>query len=358
MSETVQYKCPNCGAAIEYDGSARSLKCPYCDSTFTLDQAAEAADVHVTLEEDPHAEGTDNRWTDDETGFGLYSCSSCGAELIADETTAATRCPYCDNVVVLKGRVSGELKPDVIIPFKVSRESAVSALSEHLRGKKLLPRVFTAENHIEEIKGVYVPFWLFNTTADVQAEYDMTKVRIWADRDYNYTETSRFRAARRGQLVFSDVPVDGLKDLSDDLMESIETFDTSAAVPFETEYLAGYYANRYDVDADSAIKRASERMLSSAASELDGSVTGYDTVSRTRSSARLVDTHVRYAFFPVWLLSTRWRGENFLFAMNGQTGKFVGDLPVDKGKYWRLRLLFGALFAAGIFGLTRYFGIF
>lgn len=367
MAVMQQYKCPGCGARLEYLAGSEQVKCPYCDSEFSLETVGTWAEDATTVEgagtppvltEEPHAESSGNSWKEEESeGFGVYTCSSCGAELICDATTAATRCPYCDNVIVLKNRLSGELKPDMLLPFQVTREQAVSALSAHLNGKKLLPKVFTLENHIEEVKGVYIPFWLYDTTAVADATYKMTNVRTWSDRDYTYTETSHFQAERSGSLSFEAVPVDGLQEMANDLMEAIETFDVSKAVPFRAEYLSGFYANRYDVDSDSAISRAAERITTSAADALDDTVRGYATVSRTSGSARLSGTKVSYALFPVWLLNTSWRGKTYLFAMNGQSGKFVGNLPVDQGKYWLLRGLFSVLIGGAVYAGLSYFGI-
>ena len=381
MAEMIQYKCPNCGAGVSFSGSEQKMRCPYCESEFTMKEAsvfashsgsveseseswAESAD-HVEVEEAPvfhgeiHADSTGNSWNGSEDSkFGIYTCSSCGAELICDDTTAATRCPYCDNNVILKGRLSGELKPDLILPFQVTREQAVHALTEHFKGKKLLPKVFTSEDHIDEIKGVYVPFWIYDTTADASAEYAMTKVRTWSDRNYVYTETSHFQASRAGTLDFVAVPVDGLEEIANDLTESLETFDVSKAVPFQPEYLSGYYANRYDVDSDSAIGRATERITNSAVSALDETVTGYATITRKSGSTRLIGTKVKYALFPIWILNTTWRGKNYLFAMNGESGKFVGNLPINNRKYWLMRLLYSVLFGGAIYGGLHYFGFF
>lgn len=341
------------------------MKCPYCESLFTLDEAAAAAKNEKTDTAESYTESTFSQgpsfgehWEDEDgEEFGMYKCLSCGAELIADATTAATRCPYCDNVIVLSGQVSGELKPDLIIPFNVTREDAVKALADHFKGKKLLPKVFSSENHLEEIKGVYIPFWLFDTETDSSGEYEMTKVRTWSDRNFRYTETSKFAGFRRGAMRFSSVPVDGLKDLDDDLTESIEEFDLQQSVPFRKEYLSGYYANRYDVDAGEAIKRAVERMRRTAENELDQTVSGYSTVRRAKIDTRLRNTRVRYAFYPAWLLTTKWRGQTYLFAMNGQTGKFVGNLPMDKGRYWARRGVWSAAFAVLLFLLLQYLGI-
>ena len=349
MAEIIEYKCPHCGAGIQYSGN-QMMKCPYCDSEFTFDEAKAAASY-------VDADSSGNCWEKEESeSFGIYSCTSCGAELICDSTTAATRCPYCDNVIVYQSRLSGELKPDLLLPFSVTRAQAVEGLQKHLRGKKLLPNVFKTENHIEEVKGVYVPFWLFDTTADADAEYEMTNVRTWSDRNYIYTETSHFEAERKGRTIFQNVPVDGLKDMANDLMESIETFDVSEAVEFRPEYLSGFYANRYDVCSEEAVSRAAERITVSAAEELDRTVTGYATIRRRSSTVELNNTRIKYALFPVWLLNTTWRGKTYLFAMNGQSGKFVGDLPIDNGKYWLMRMAISLAISGVLFAGLRYFG--
>lgn len=131
--------------------------------------------------------------------------------------------------------------------------------------------------------------------------------------------------------------------MADDLMESIEPFDFKDAVDFQTAYLAGYLADKYDVDAETSIERANERIKKSTEMAFQETVTGYQTVIPENSSISLSGGTAKYALYPVWILNTTWKGKKFIFAMNGQTGKMVGDLPVDNGAYWRW---FGGLTAA------------
>lgn len=150
-------------------------------------------------------------------------------------------------------------------------------------------------------------------------------------------------------MQFQRVPVDGSRKMPDDFMESLEPFDFSKAVDFQTAYLAGYLADKYDVDSKESIGRANERIRTSAQGAFDATVKGYTTVSREAGSIRLQDGKVKYALFPVWLLSTTWNGQNYLFAMNGQNGKMTGDLPLDKAAY--VRWLSGL---TGIIGAVLY----
>lgn len=333
MSSLQEYKCPCCGGAITFDSGIQKMKCPFCDKEFDM-EALEASDSELASSQtdDMNWETpAGGEWQEGEAdGLRTFVCKSCGGEIVGDENTAASSCPFCGNPVVMMGQFSGALKPDYIIPFKLDKKAAKEALQKHYGGKRLLPKIFRDQNHIDEIKGVYVPFWLFDADAEANIRYKATRVRTWSDSNYNYTETSFFAVSRGGTVGFERVPVDGSSKMPDDLMESIEPFQFSDAVDFKTAYLAGYLADKYDVDADQSIERANARIKRSAEEAFVSTVQGYTSVVPETSSVKLHGGKAMYALYPVWLLNTTWNGEKYTFAMNGQTGKLVGDLPVDK----------------------------
>lgn len=338
MADLQEYKCPNCGGSLEFNSSIQKMKCPYCDTELEMDSLKELDEqlkkqASEDMIWDTHA---GSKWeTGEADNMSVYVCKSCGGEIIGDESTAAMSCPFCDNPVVIMGKFSGDLKPDYIIPFKLDKKAAKANLTKHLTGKRLLPKVFKDQNHIDEVKGIYVPFWLFDTTADADIHYRATRVRRWSDSEYNYTETSYFSVIRSGQLSFERIPVDGSSKLDNQLMESIEPFDFSETVDFQTAYLAGYLADRYDVGAEESVSHANRRVKQSTEDSFAQTVTGFSTVVPESSSVRLLNGRAKYVLYPVWLLNTTWNGQKFVFAMNGQTGKFVGDLPLDKQAYRR-----------------------
>ena len=351
MPTLQEYKCPCCGGAIEFDSSLQKMKCPYCDTEFDMETLASydagLKDEQDSMEWETSAGG---EWQEGEAnGLRSYICRSCGGEILGDANTAATSCPFCGNPVVMMGQFSGALRPDFVIPFKLDKNAAKAGLQKHLTGKRLLPKIFKDQNHIDEIKGVYVPFWLFDTDADARVRYRTTKLRCWSDSEYNYTETSHFLVHRGGSVGFEHVPVDGSSRMADDLMESIEPYDFSDAVGFQTAYLAGYFADKYDVGADESIERANERVKKSAEEAFASTVEGYDTVTAESSSVQLHGGKAKYALYPVWILNTTWKGQKYTFAMNGQTGKFVGDLPVDKAAARRWKLILTAAFSAAVY---------
>ena len=358
MSNLQEYKCPCCDGAIEFDASLQKMKCPYCDNEFEMETLA-AYDEELKNEPADDMEWdtqAGQEWCEGETdGMRVYSCKSCGGEIVGDESLGATECPFCGNQVVMMGQFSGALKPDCVIPFKLDKEAAKKALKKHYEGKRLLPKVFKDKNHIEEVKGIYVPFWLYDTEANANIRYKATRVRGWSDSNYIYTETQFYSVTRGGSIGFEKVPVDGSTKMADDLMESIEPFDFSGAVDFQTAYLAGYLADKYDIDAEQNIERANTRIKQSTADAFAATVEGYATVTPVSANLQLQNSNAKYALLPVWILNTKWNGEKYTFAMNGQTGKFVGNLPMDKGAYRKWLFGIGTVASAICFGLSYLF---
>lgn len=355
MSSLQEYKCPCCGGAIAFDSALQKMKCPFCDTEFEI-ETLEVYDSELSREQQDDMQweiAAGEEWQEGETdGLRTFVCKSCGGEIVGDESAAAASCPFCGNPVVMMGQFSGALKPDFIIPFKLDKKAAKEALQKHYGGKRLLPGIFRDQNHIDEIKGIYVPFWLFDASADADICYKATKVRTWSDSSYRYRETSYFAVSRGGKICFERVPVNGSSKMTDELMESIEPFEFSGAVDFRTAYLAGYLADKYDLDARQSVERANARIKKSTEDAFADTVEGYTTVIPESGSVRLHSGEARYALYPVWLLNTTWNGSQYTFAMNGQTGKFVGDLPVDKSAARKWTIGLAALCSAAAYGVV------
>ena len=354
MAVLQEFKCPCCDGAIEFDSTRQKMKCPYCDSEFEM-ETLQAYGEELN-EQSPENMTWDtaagSAWQEGETeNLRVYTCNTCGGEIVTDETTGATECPFCGNPVIMTGQFAGDLKPDLVIPFKVDKKAAIAALQNHYKGKRLLPKVFKDENHIKEVKGLYVPVWLFDTDADAMVRYRATRIRRWSDSEYNYKETQHFFVTRGGGIGFENVPVDGSTKMDDTLMESIEPFDISDAVDFQTAYLSGFLADKYDVDAQASIERANERIKRSTEEAFASTVQGYTSVIPVNSNINLRSGRARYALYPVWILNTQWNGQKFTFGINGQTGKIAGDLPMDKTAFWSWLFGVAGAAAAAVFAL-------
>lgn len=353
-AQTTNYQCPACTGPLHYDGASGKLACDYCGSSFTVEEveamfkdknasaekaAEEAAEKAAKAAETDWEFGSGD-WGADASKMSAYNCTSCGAELVCDTTTAATECPYCGNPTIIAGKFTGDMKPEMVIPFKLDKKAAMDALRNHCRGKKLLPKVFTEENHIQKIQGVYVPFWLYNGSAHADVHFAGKQIFTHRQGNTEITETHVYDLHRVGDVKFENIPVDASEKMDDALMDSIEPYDYSELKPFSMSYMPGFLADRYDVTAEDCAKRADERAENTAMGVMAASTSGYVSVEPRTRRVYLQRGKVTYALMPVWMLTTKWGDKSYTFAMNGQTGKMVGDLPEDKSLYWRYRLMY------------------
>lgn len=364
-TQITDYKCPACTGPLHFVGASGRLECDYCGSSYDVaeiealyaDKNAKAETAFEKAQTATEA-GWDTSemqadWGADGAGMKAYNCPSCGAQLLCEATTAATSCPYCGNNTIVPGQFGGTLKPDFVIPFKLDKKAAVAALKKHYSKKIFLPKSFSAGNHLAEVKGLYVPFWLFDAGADADCRFHATRSHTHTEGDYEVTVTEHYDVRRSGSMEFMHVPADGSQKMPDDYMDSLEPYDYSALVPFSVAYLPGYLADKYDVSAQECMSRADARCRHSAEDVLRRDVTGYGTVTPVGETVRLRRGKVRYALLPVWTLLTKWNGKDYLFMMNGQTGRMVGDLPVSKGRFWGLVALLSAVFG----GLLTWGGV-
>lgn len=330
QTNVIEYKCPCCNAGLVFRGNTQKLKCEYCDNSFDLDTVRafnednqEQAETKIEWDNNTHVQ-----WTEDEHAkIRSYQCPSCGGEILTDETTAASFCPYCDNPTIMPAQLQNAYRPDGLIPFKTTREDAKTAFLKLCKGKPLLPKFFTSEQQLEKITGMYVPFWLYDCQGDIQGTYKATRVRSWSDSRYHYTKTDHYLLTRAARASFEGIPMDGSSKMDDTFMESIEPFDYSDITEFDTAYLTGYLADKYDVESSSGESRIQERVSVALDEQIQGSLLGFSTVIPNARNLNIKHSKAKNVLFPVWILNTKYRGKIYTFAMNGQTGKMTGAFP-------------------------------
>lgn len=343
----VQYKCPNCGGSLEFNPQTQTFDCEYCMSVFRKQQIEE---IFTQNESNPLTDVDVAPDPDFSSQSALYTCSNCGAEIIAEETTAATFCYYCQSPVILTGRLSNEYRPQKVMPFKLTKDDAIAAFKNLCAKRWFLPSDFTSASQLEKITGVYVPYWL----ADCKADGDMIalakKVRSWTSGDRRYTETKEYRCSRKANFIFDGIPSDASSKFPDDLMEAIEPFDYKELTDFSMSYLSGFMADKYDVERNSVFQRIKERLTNGANDLMKSTITGYSSVSIENSRVDVLQTKWSYILLPVWFMTYKYGDKQFFYAINGQTAKTSGELPVSKTK-----MVLGGLITAFIVFLIAYF---
>ncbi|MDY3917911.1 MAG: TFIIB-type zinc ribbon-containing protein [Candidatus Limivivens sp.] len=346
----VSYKCPNCGGELRFDPVSQKYKCEYCLSYFddVPEEEAKRQEEYTGA-----GEGTDSgsdrgaemgRESGDaaETGGGdgaaggeavVYTCPSCGAEIVTDATTAATFCYYCHNPVVLEGRLSGEYLPDRVIPFKLDKKKATEAFLSFVKKKKFVPGAFFNERQIEKLTGVYYPYWICDTKGNGELQGTATRVRVWQAGDMEYTETKTYLVKRAGAMELKELPKNALKKADRQLCEGVWPYDLGSSVPFEMGYLSGFQAEKRDLDRADLEEEVQADVQEYGKRLMRESVNSYDTFHVEKTQIQTEDQKWNYMLLPVWVLTYRDKaGKQYYYAMNGQNGEFGGVLPIDRGK--------------------------
>ncbi|MBQ9885274.1 MAG: hypothetical protein IJM37_00220 [Lachnospiraceae bacterium] len=331
QTKTIAAHCIKCGGELRFDPVSEKLKCEFCDSLFTseeVEQYLKEKEEKLAIKE----AGLD--WGKDSQGMRAYGCSTCGAELIMEENTVAMRCPYCGSQTIVPAQFEGAIRPDYIIPFKYTKQQAEEKYRSYYSKKKLLPGSFLKGNYVEEIQGVYVPFWLYDGTVSINAEY------VASDTEENAGEKviNYYNVQRKGNIAFKNVPADASKRMPDDLMDTIEPYDYDGLKDFSIAYLPGFLAERFNITANFDRERAEKRVRETAEKKIRETVK-HDNIEKKQEHLTVNFMDKKYVLFPVWYLTTNWNNKQWQFAMNGQTGEFKGDLPIDNTKKWIITLI-------------------
>lgn len=321
MANVINEKCPACMAPLKYDAVKDEFRCEYCGSVYSLGQLEEYKQKNEKFKKFEKMQDMDG-----------YRCSSCGAEIITGDNVASTSCVYCKNTAILKDRLTDLYAPSKIITFKYTKNDAIEAFKKKCKGRWLLPKMFNDTNNIQDMEGLYVPFWLYDCDNKADLTAKCTKVTHWSDFSYHYTKTDTYNVSRNGNLSFIKIPTDGSSRFDNTIMNAIEPFDYNEFKDFNMSYLSGYISEKFDVDKDKSYENALTRIKDDSKKFLLDSIVGYTTktVTSVVNDIKLINTD--YVLLPVWVLNIKFKNKLYHFAYNGQTGKMVGEIPVDKGK--------------------------
>lgn len=360
MSVTV-YKCPQCGAGLQFDAQSQKMHCTFCRGTFERGAVQQIEEQKPGEKPPPEAAYSAPQWQPEaaqaepaleqtegeDVRVESYLCPDCGAQILADATTSATFCAFCHNPAIIRERLEGAFRPASLIPFSVTREQAQQQFQAALRKKPLLPRFFSSQAQMEKITGIYVPFWLYDCNAWGGIHAKASKSHSYTSGDYHVTQTSHYNVIREGSAAFLRIPADASSKLDDKTMDLLEPYDYSKLQKFDMAALSGFLAERYDRDAKTTFPRVQARVQAGMNQLLRGTIQGFTSYSVRDECFSIPHSRAQYALLPVWMMTVRYQGQFWLYAINGQTGRIVGKLPSSWGK---AAAWFGGI-AAGVFAL-------
>ena len=311
------FKCKNCGGNVVYDPEKGQMRCPHCDG---ID-----SQTKVTGEQ------------------SLQSCINCGAPLTVKDYTSAMQCEHCGCYLVFDERVDGKYRPHLMVPFAISKNKAKEIMREHFKAKAFTPSNFLAENMLEKMTGIYVPFFLYDMKVRCNLHAEGTKRRTWVSGDTEYTETSYYDVVRDMQVDYDRIPVDASVAMDDGIMDLMEPYNYGALQEFKEDYMSGFEGEMYSADAEQMRPRARKKAEDSAESMMRESTAGYSSLRVIHKNTSFQDQATNYTLMPVWTYTYSYRGKVYEYYINGQTGKTVGVTPVSTPKLWG--------YGATVFGL-------
>jgi len=309
-------KCKGCGAKIVFDPISQKMHCEYCNSKYDI--------TEESIEE----------IKSDAKDLDVYNCPNCGAQIICEPNTTSTFCVYCKNTTILKDKLKGEFFPEAIIPFHSTKQDAINAFIELKKGKKLIPDEFLNPKNIEEIRGIYIPFWFFDFTVDGEMNAKTTKETSIHTGNSTTITTYEYLSKRKGVITYDNIPIDGSTHFQDNIMRSIEPFDYQGLKNYSSDYLSGFLSELYDIKKEDAHNIANQRAQKTAYDLFYQSISskGYNHIDVIQNTFNIENTNTNYVLLPVWMLNIKYKDSFYTFAMNGQTKKMIGNIPVDKKK--------------------------
>lgn len=325
--EATVYKCPGCGADIKYNPTLQLFSCDYCLNTYTVEEMDAFASGNSAKKKKEQNETKEFETMEADE----YRCSQCGAVVVTDEHTVATFCLYCQNPSIIKQHVSDMYLPDLVIPFKIDRESAITNYKKW-SNKFFVPKDFKTLEQQEKMRGLYIPYWLFDITGDFDFSGTAKRIKTWRSGDYRYTKTDTYQIDRSGIMNFLKVPTDASSKMDNETMNIIEPYNYTELEPFNAAFLSGFYAEKYDETQEVTYPRIESEIKRNITSEIGRSTGQYTNTQFIKRDLSLNQTKIHYSFFPVWILTYKYNDKIYQFTMNAQTGKLHGKLPIDKSK--------------------------
>ena len=337
------YKCPSCGAGIEFKPDIQKFKCDYCFSEYTTEEIQE---IYGELEEESLEEKKEEegKKKEEQETLALYQCNSCGAEVVTDETTTSTFCYYCHNPVIISNRLSGDFQPNKMIPFIINKEKAKETFLNWASKKKFVPREFYSSSQLEKITGIYLPYWWANCKVDIDYLGEANKLRVWRVGEREYTETKKYNIIRRANIDLSNVEELAFTKIDKDLLNGIAPYNEDQAIEFSMPYLSGFFAEQYNIDEEEIRPNIEEQVNRYSKMLIDDTISDFNFVREKSNNTKILAREMNYTLLPAWILTYEYQGKTYVFAVNGQTGKSFGELPLDNKK------LIGV--SAGIFALS------
>lgn len=353
------FPCAQCGAQLAWDATKRAMSCPYCGYQQQMPLSPQG---QPQIREIPIEEGYQRATRGLGVQVQTIMCKECGATVNVGEGERTTKCAFCgSNQVLQVDTDANAIRPESLVAFQIDKKVANDRFASWLGDLWFRPNDLKKMAKVQEMGGVYVPFWTF----DAHIHSDWT-----AEAGYYYYETEEYTSYENGESVtrtrqvqrtrwepawgnrdddYDDMLVCASKGLPSELVDKFSTFNTKQLVPYAPQYLAGWRAEAYAVDLQNAHNLGRQKMASQQEARCARDIPG-DTHRGLVVNNRFSRETFKHVLLPVWIAAYRYNDKPYRFLVNGQTGEVTGEAPYS---FWKI--FFFCLFIAAVIGVIGYF---
>ena len=336
----VAHKCPNCGGTLVFNAKAQNWKCEYCLDVFYNSGIKDLGENGISDDSNPALEGlieeaAEQQEIEDfeaDSKARIYSCTSCGTEVITDDATSVPFCYYCHSKDLLPGKLSGIHRPTKVIPFNITEDAATEAFTNWCKEKRFILGDALSKAKFYKLTAIYIPIWRFDCKIMGKISAETANDRSWINEYKTYRETDIYDVSRTATAQYRGIPANGSKKASDRLMEALEPYDYTRMEDFSMSHLSGYMAAKYDMDYDEVFGPISDGIRQHSSKLLEDTIYGYDHATVKDCSLDIKKKDIDCVLQPVWIFTYDYKGMKHIFAMNGQNGNTIGSLPISAGK--------------------------
>lgn len=322
-----------------FDPALQKLKCPYCDVTAEIEKRV----PHIRdFEEERYSGGVA---LDSDT----YKCPNCGGEAEIHGFATAVKCPFCGGTNVVKLEDMKGLKPDSLLPFVLTKETAADSGKKWIKKRFFAPSKLKKNFVVENFNGVYIPSFAFNakTFSTYDGRFGDDKTRTVQTKDGPKTEhyIEWYNVRGNWNRNFENTMVEASSQIQQDELRKILPFDMNNATAYTREYLAGFSAERYDTSLDDSFGTAKGEMNSTIRQEI---INNYhpDHVDYLNVNTTFSNVKFRYTLLPLWICGYKFKEKLYRFLVNARTGRATGKAPTSPLKVTGLVFFILAIIAA------------
>jgi len=355
--KAINFTCKNCGGSLRYVPITNSLVCPFCSSSEPIEKSNEAIkeyDFNSALKflDKHHTQKIEKE----------IKCSRCSATFTLTPYSISSTCPYCGTPAITE--FTHMITPKSLLPFSITHKEAQKRFREWIGSLWFAPTELKnlVDGH-SKLDGYYLPYWTYDSHTTTQYSgqrgdiyYVVVEKRVIINGREQIIQEREPRinwTPARGVVYnsFDDITVGASKSISHTILDNLTPWDTTKLIPFNEKYLSGFESEEYSIGLDSGFEFAKMKMDIIIRQSIKRDIGG-DQQIIDRKQTTYHDVTYKNTLFPIWTAKFKYKGKIYSYAINGQSGKIVGDRPYSWAKIISL-IIFIIIVGGGIFGYLQ-----